>query len=217
MLLLTDGFIANGAQPWKIPAMADYPEIHPPIAAEAPEGGFLPYKRDAGRLARQWAFPGEKGLEHRIGGLEKDYLKGTASHDPINHQRMVDVRAEKVERIVDYIPEQQVVGGKSGDLLVVGWGGTCGHLLTAVNQLQAEGKAVGLCHFNYINPLPKGVREIFAGYKKIVVCELNKGQFADYLRINLQPFEYLQYNKVQGLPFAVSELVDEFEKLLSEL
>lgn len=217
VLLLTDGFIANGAQPWKIPSMDEYPDIQPPIAKEAPEGGFLPYLRDEERLARSWAFPGEKGLEHRIGGLEKDFLKGTASHDPMNHQRMVDVRAEKVARVAEAIPQQQVVGPASGDLLVVGWGGTYGHLLTAVNQMQAEGKSVGLCHFNYINPLPKGVKEIFLGYKKIVVCELNKGQFANYLRMNLQEFEYEQYNKVQGLPFAVTELKEHFNKLLSGL
>ena len=214
VLLLTDGFIANGAQPWRIPTMSDYPDIQPPVAKTAPEGGFLPYKRDESRLARQWAFPGTPGLEHRIGGLEKDFLKGSASHDPANHQRMVDIRAAKVERVADFIPEQQAVGGATGDLLVVGWGGTYGHLLTAVNQMQGEGKAVGLCHFNHINPLPKGVREIFAGYKKIVVCELNKGQFADYLRMNFQEFEYLQYNKVQGLPFTVTELKDYFNEIL---
>jgi 2-oxoglutarate ferredoxin oxidoreductase subunit alpha len=214
VLLLTDGFIANGAQPWKIPSMEKYPAIQPPIATQAPEGGFLPYKRDEKRLARQWAFPGEKGLEHRIGGLEKDFLKGTASHDPINHQRMTDIRQAKVDRVADFIPEQTVMGPESGELLVVGWGGTYGHLLTAVQQMQAEGKSVGLCHFNFINPLPKGVEDLFARYKKIVVCELNMGQFANYLRMNFQQFNYLQYNKVQGLPFTVTELKERFEQLL---
>ncbi|MDR0954942.1 MAG: 2-oxoacid:acceptor oxidoreductase subunit alpha [Rikenellaceae bacterium] len=217
VILLTDGFIANGAQPWKIPSMADYPAIQPPIVDQAPEGGFMPYQRDEARRARYWAFPGKAGLEHRIGGLEKDFLKGTASHDPINHQRMVDVRAEKVARVADFIPEQTVDGPESGDLLVVGWGGTYGHLLTAVRQMQGEGRSIGLCHFNYINPLPKGVREIFSRYRKIVVCELNRGQFADYLRTNLQEFDYAQYNKVQGLPFTVAELRECFDKLLSEV
>lgn len=214
VILMTDGFIANGAQPWKIPSPKDFPRITPPIMKKAPEEGYLPYKRDEKRLARTWAFPGTKGLEHRVGGLEKDFLKGSVSHDPANHQRMVNVRAEKVARVADVIPEQKVLGTRSGDLLVVGWGGTYGHLLTAVEHLQAEGKSVGLCHFNYINPLPKNVEKIFSRWKKIVVCELNMGQFANYLRMNFQQFEYLQFNKVQGLPFTVVELKAKFEELL---
>ena len=216
VILLTDGFIANGAQPWKIPSMREFPAIHPPIVKEVPEGGYLPYARDEKRLARSWALPGKKGLEHRIGGLEKDFLKGTASHDPINHQRMVDIREAKVARVADFIPEQKVLGGRSGDLLVVGWGGTYGHLLTAVEQLQEEGKSIGLCHFNFINPLPNNVEKIFKRWKKIVVCELNKGQFANYLRMSHQQFEYLQFNKVQGLPFTVIELKEHFNELLTQ-
>lgn len=124
VVLLSDGFIANGSQPWKIPSMKDYPEIHPPVIRELPEGEktFLPYKRDGLRLARRWAFPGTPGLEHRIGGLEKDILKGSPSHNPQNHQRMVELRAEKVARVADFIPEQEVLGDREGDLLVVGWG-----------------------------------------------------------------------------------------------
>ena len=216
VILLTDGFIANGAQPWKIPSMREFPAIHPPIVKEVPEGGYMPYARDEKRLARSWALPGKKGLEHRIGGLEKDFLKGTASHDPINHQRMVDIREAKVARVSDFIPEQKVLGGRSGDLLVVGWGGTYGHLLTAVEQLQEEGKSIGLCHFNFINPLPNNVEKIFKRWKKIVVCELNKGQFANYLRMSHQQFEYLQFNKVQGLPFTVIELKEHFNELLTQ-
>lgn len=123
VVLLSDGFIANGSQPWKIPSMKDYPEIHPPVIRELPEGEktFLPYKRDGLRLARRWAFPGTPGLEHRIGGLEKDILKGSPSHNPQNHQRMVELRAEKVARVADFIPEQEVLGDREGDLLVVGW------------------------------------------------------------------------------------------------
>lgn len=216
VILLTDGFIANGSEPWKIPSMKDYPQIVPPIIKEAPEGGYLPYKRDEKTMARSWAIPGTKGLEHRIGGLEKDALKGSVSHDPDNHQLMVRSRAEKVARVVDYIPEQTVFGDAEGDLLVVGWGGTKGHLQSAVEALRAEGKKVSLCHFNYINPLPHGVEKIFSGFKKIVVCELNSGQFADYLRQNFQQFEYLQYNKTQGLPFTVRELKEHFNSLLSK-
>ncbi len=216
VILLTDGFIANGSEPWKIPSMKDYPQIVPPIIKEAPEGGYLPYKRDEKTMARSWAIPGTKGLEHRIGGLEKDALKGSVSHDPDNHQLMVRSRAEKVARVVDYIPEQTVLGDVEGDLLVVGWGGTKGHLQSAVEALRAEGEKVSLCHFNYINPLPHGVEKIFSGFKKIVVCELNSGQFADYLRQNFQQFEYLQYNKTQGLPFTVRELKEHFNSLLSK-
>ena len=216
VLMLSDGFIANGSEPWRIPSMADYPKINPPILHKAPEGGYMPYRRDPKRLARYWALPGTKGVEHRVGGLEKDFLKGSVSHNPANHQNMVNIRAEKVARVADFIPKQSVMGKKSGDLLVVGWGGTYGHLSTAVSDLQKEGKSVSLCHFNYINPLPHGVRDIFRRFKKIVVCELNMGQFANYLRMNFQEFEYLQYNKVQGLPFTVTELKEKFNSLLTE-
>ena len=218
VLLLTDGYIANGSQPWKIPSMSEFPEIHPPVITELPEDEktFLPYKRDEQRLARRWAFPGTPGLEHRVGGLEKDFLKGSPSHVPMNHQRMTEIRAKKVERVADFIPEQEVEGASEGDLLVISWGGTKGHTRTAVNELQCDNKKVSLCHFNYINPLPHGVRDILKGFKKIVVCELNEGQFADYLRMHFQEFEFLQFNKVQGLPFTKEELVDKFNELLEK-
>ena len=216
VILLSDGFIANGSQPWKIPSMKDYPEIHPPIVTELAEGetSFMPYRRDEKTLARRWALPGTPGLEHRIGGLEKDSLKGSVSHDPYNHEKMIRTRAEKVARVADYIPRQEVMGDAEGDLLVVGWGGTRGHLETAVNEMRAAGKKVSLCHFNYINPLPHGVREIFAGFKKIVVCELNDGQFANYLRMSFPEFRYEQCNKLQGLPFTREELIEKFNELL---
>ena len=159
-------------------------------------------------------FPGKAGLEHRVGGLEKDCVKGCISHDPSNHQKMVRTRAEKVAKAIDDIPAQAVWGAPEGDLLVVGWGGTRGHLQNAVDQMRAEGKRVSLCHFNYINPLPHGVREIFSKFRKIVVCELNEGQFANYLRQSLQEFRYEQYNKCEGLPFTVAELCQKFESLL---
>ncbi len=214
VLLLTDGFIANGSQPWLIPDMADYPKITPPIVTKAPEGGYLPYKRDPKRLARTWALPGTPGLEHRIGGLEKDFMKGSVSHDPANHQRMVDIRAEKVARVSQFIPKQTVMGKPKGELLVVGWGGTRGHLETAVREMQQQGESVSLCHINYINPLPRGLEEIFSKFKKIVVCELNAGQMARHLRAEFQHYEFLQYNKVQGLPFTVKELAAHFSTLL---
>ena len=215
VVLLTDGFIANGSEPWRIPSMKDYPAIVPPIVETAPEGGFMPYVRNE-KLARGWAFPGKTGLEHRVGGLEKDAVKGSISHDPSNHQKMTFLRAEKVRKVADYIPAQTVYGNAEGELLVVGWGGTRGHLQNAVDQLREEGKSVSLCHFNYINPLPKGVGEIFAKFKKIVVCELNEGQFANYLRQQFQEFQYEQFNKVEGQPFTIVELKEKFETLLQK-
>ena len=213
VLLLTDGFIANGSEPWRIPSMKDYPAINPPIAQPSEEMNFMPYARNE-KLVRSWAFPGRQGLEHRVGGLEKDCLKGCISHDPKNHQLMVDTRAAKVAKVAEDIPVQEVWGDREGDLLVVGWGGTRGHLQTAVEQMREAGDRVSLCHFNYINPLPRGVREIFKGFRRIVVCELNEGQFANYLRQNLQEFTYEQYNKCEGLPFTVAELVAKFQTLL---
>ena len=213
VILLTDGFIANGSEPWRIPEMKDYPAIQPPIVDKAPEGGFMPYVRNE-KLARGWAFPGKVGLEHRVGGLEKDCVKGCISHDPANHQKMTDTRAAKVAKVADDIPAQAVWGDAEGDLLVVGWGGTRGHLQNAVDEMRREDKKVSLCHFNYINPLPKGVRDIFAKFRRIVVCELNEGQFAAYLRQNFQEFPYEQYNKCEGLPFTVAELKQKFESLL---
>ena len=212
VILLTDGFIANGSEPWRIPSMSDYPAIVPPIVDEC-EGDFMPYARGE-NLARGWAFPGKAGLEHRIGGLEKHALKGCISYEPSNHQQMVNVRAEKVARIADELPRQTVEGDESGRLLVVGWGGTKGHLQSAVQQLRAEGKSVSLCHFNYINPLPKGVAEIFGRFDRIVVCELNEGQFAAYLRQNFPQFSFEQYDKCEGLPFTVAELKQKFNGLL---
>ena len=213
VILLTDGFIANGSEPWRIPSMKDYPTICPPIVETAPEDGFMPYVRNE-KMVRGWAFPGKTGLEHRVGGLEKDAVKGSISTDPDNHQKMVRARAAKVALVAEDIPVQQVLGDEEGDLLVVGWGGTRGHLQNAVDELRSEGHRVSLCHFNYIHPLPHGVREIFARFKKIVVCELNEGQFAAYLRHELQEFRYEQYNKCEGQPFTVTELRRKFESLL---
>jgi len=213
VILLTDGYLANGTEPWLIPSMKDFPEIKPPIVEENTPS-YQPYERNPETLARGWAFPGKKGIEHRVGGLEKDYIKGSVSHDPLNHQRMVDVRAEKVERVKNYILIQEVIGDEEGDLLVVSWGGTYGHVLTAVQNLREKGKSVSLCHLNYLNPLPKNLSEIFKRYKKLLVCELNMGQLANYLRMNFQEYNYLQYNKVQGLPFTVVELEEKFIKIL---
>jgi 2-oxoglutarate ferredoxin oxidoreductase subunit alpha len=214
VLLLSDSYLANGTEPWKIPKMADLPKINPPFA-DRTEIPFLPYKRDAEKLARSWAVPGTPGLEHRIGGLEKT-VKGTVSYIPENHELMVKLRAEKVERVVNEIPDLVVQGPASGDMLVIGWGGSYGYLITAVRELQAEGHKVSLVNFNYINPLPKNVKDVFRQFKKLVVCELNLGQFADYLRIKHQEFRYDQINKVQGLPFTINDIKDKCIKMLED-
>ena len=212
VILLTEGFLGNGSEPWRIPSMKDYPAIKPPII-ESCEGNFKPFERDPKTFVRSWAIPGKAGLEHRVGGLEKNPA-GTISSDPENHAFMVAQRAAKVAAVADFIPELEAIGEKQGDLLLVGWGGTFGHLYTAAKQLQAEGKKVSLAHFDYINPLPKNTAEVFKGYKKIMVCELNNGQFADYLRGRLPQFNYLQYNKVQGQPFIVTEIVEAAKAVL---
>ena len=213
VMLLTEGFLGNGSEPWRIPKMPDYPEINPPIIEKPEETPFWPFKRDEERLARRWALPGTVGLEHRVGGLEKN-TNGAVSSDPLVHERMVGERAEKVARLANYIPDQSVIGEESGDVLIVGWGGTYGHLYTALKELQAEGKRVSLAHFDYIFPLPKNTADVFAKFKKIIVCELNSGQFANYLRACHQQFNYFQHNKVQGQPFTVAEIVDAVNAIL---
>ncbi len=213
VMLLTEGFLANGSEPWRIPSMSDYPEIKAPVITESEETPFWPFKRDEERLARRWALPGTPGLEHRVGGLEKNN-DGSVSSDPHVHERMVAERAAKVAKLADFIPEQQVIGEESGDVLIVGWGGTYGHLYTAVKQLQEEGKKVSLAHFDYIFPLPKNTEKIFSNFKKIIVCELNSGQFANYLRTLHQKFNYHQCNKVQGQPFIVKDILDAVNSIL---
>ena len=213
VMLLTDGFIANGSEPWKIPSMSEYPTIVPPIVEPRQGEEFMPYARNE-KLARGWAFPGKEGLEHRIGGLEKDRLKGSISHDPKNHQEMVTTRRRKVELVAEELPELKVFGAEEADVLVVGWGGTRGHLNSAVRQLQAEGKSVAHLHFNYIYPLQKGVGDILKRYKRIVVCELNEGQFAGYLRQQFTDVCIESYGKTEGQPFTVIELKEKIESML---
>ena len=211
VILLTEGFIGNGSEPWRIPDMSKYPAINPPIIDKC-EGEFKPYERDLERWARRWAVPGTAGLEHRVGGLEKAE-NGSVSSDPINHEIMVANRAEKVARVANYIPDLEVMGNQEGDVLVVGWGGTYGHLYTATKELLAAGKNVGFAHFDYINPLPKNTADVFRKFKKIIVCELNSGQFVNYLRGVYPEFAFEQLNKVQGQPFIVKEIVDAVNAL----
>lgn len=214
VILLTDGYIANGSEPWKIKSVNDLEPINPPILKEATPD-WHPYARNQDSLARNWAIPGTKGLEHRIGGLEKDKTSGNVSYDPENHEFMTDIRAEKVRRVANYIPELTVDGAQEGDLLVVGWGGTYGSLHSAVKGISDEGYKVGHVHFNYINPMPKNTAAVFAKFKRIVVCELNKGQMAYVLRANYPQFTYVQYNKIQGLPFSVGDLNKKFKSLIA--
>lgn len=217
VILLTDSFLANGSEPWRIQSTSTLPDIEPPIAKARrdEDEAFMPYKRDAIKLARKWAVVGTPGLEHRIGGLEKDMLTGNVSYSPANHEEMTRIRAEKIQRIQEFIPELPIDGNDSGKLLVVGWGGTYGHLLTAVHQLQNEGKDVSLAHFHYINPLPVNTEAVFESFEYILICELNMGQFANYLRMHFPRFNYLQYNKVRAQPFTVWEIRQKVEELLN--
>ena len=215
VILLSDGYLGNGSQLFRIPKMADLPKINPPFA-KPNDPDYAPYNRNPETFVRQWALPGMDGLRHRIGGLEKLSGKGSVSTDSANHQQMVEYRKKKVEKVADRIPEQTIEGDKDADLLVVGWGGTEGALRCAVQELQAEGKSIAFTQFNYIMPLPKNTGDILRRHKKIIVCELNMGQFVNYLRMNFEGLCFLQYNKVQGLPFEVSELKEVFNKILGE-
>ena len=214
VILLTDGYIANSSAPWKIHSVDDMPEIENQIIHEADEN-WHPYDRDEDRLARRWPIPGTPGLEHRVGGLEKDRVSGNVSYVPENHEYMINIRAEKIKRVQNYIPELSTEFADSGDLLVIGWGGTYGSLHSAMKHINEEGfDNIGYAHFNYINPLPKNTKDVLKQFKKIVVCELNNGQFAKVLKMNFNDFDILQYNKIQGLPFGNSELIQKFKQLL---
>lgn len=213
VILLTDGFLGNGSEPWKIPVMAELPSITPRMAKNAET--FKAYARDPETLAREWAIPGMAGFEHRIGGLEKN-ATGSVSHDPDNHQVNSHIRENKVQRVVDLVPELEVYGDEESDVLLVGWGGTYGHMISAARELREEGKSVSLAHFNYIKPLPKNTAEVLGRYKKIIVGELNLGQFAGYLRNMLPQFTYHQVNKLKGLPFTVNEIKQAVYKLMEE-
>ena len=214
VILLTDGYIANGSAPWKIKTVAEMPEIKNNKVTEIKKN-WHPYDRDEKTLARNWAIPGTPGLEHRIGGLEKDAVTGNISYEPMNHERMTTIRAEKIERVRFNIPDLETEFAVEGDLLVIGWGGTYGSLHSAVKQMNDEGyKNVGFAHFNYINPMPKNTEAILSKFKKILVCELNSGQFDSVLKIKHSRFEFLHFNKVQGLPFANDDLIQKFKELV---
>jgi 2-oxoglutarate ferredoxin oxidoreductase subunit alpha len=217
VFILSDGYLANGAEPWAIPQVKDLPDLTVRFAVEpnGEVGGkpvFHPYRRDR-RLVRQWAIPGAVGLEHRIGGLEKDDITGNVSYSPENHEHMVRTRAQKIANIANEIPDLTVTGPEQGDLLVVGWGGTYGSLLTAVQRSQRKGNQVAHAHLRYLNPMPRNTGEVLRRYKKVLVCELNSGQLRLLLRANYL-VDAAAYNKVQGKPFLVSEIEEQIEAML---
>lgn len=207
VILLTDTYLANGTALWRIPKLADLPDIHPQGVPEELKGHYNPALRDANSV-RYWAIPGMEGYEHRNIGLERDSQKGTISTNPDNHQQMVLARQAKVNQVANHIPDLTVQGNAQSDTLLVGWGSTEGHLHAAANELDCA-----LAHFNYINPLPKNAGEVLRRYKKVVVCELNNGQFATLLRSKMPDIHFMQYNEIKGQPFAVERIVEHVKNL----
>ena len=213
VVLLTDAFVANGSAAWKLPKLADYPAIVPPYVRPEMQGSWTPYQRDEKTGSRYWAIPGTEGFTHILGGLEKDNKTGAISTAPENHDLMTRLRAEKIAKIE--VPDVEVEGDKDdAELLIVGFGGTYGHLHAAMDELRATGKKVALAHFKFINPLPKNTAEVMKRYKKVVVAEQNMGQFAGYLRMKVDGFVPYQFNQVKGQPFLVNELVQAFEEII---
>lgn len=219
VILLTDSFIANGSAAWRIPDyINDFPDIKPNYVSNYHgEAVWKPYRRNKETFVRYWATPGMEGFAHRIGGLEKDYDTSSISTDPKNHQKMVETRQAKIDKIADFIPEVEVKGDKDdAELLIVGWGGTSGHLHEVMDTMRRNGQKVALAHFRFINPLPKNTAEVLKRYPKVVVAEQNKGQFANYLRSKIDDFTPYRFNRVKGQPFIVSRLVEEFTHIIEE-
>ena len=214
VVLMTDAFIANGSAAWKLPNLAEYPAINPPYVQPEMKESWTPYQRNEETGVRYWAIPGTEGFTHILGGLEKDNKTGAISTNPENHHLMTQLRQQKIEKIE--VPDVVVEGdADDAELLIVGFGGTYGHLHAAMDELQAKGKKVALAHFKFINPLPKNTAEVLKRYPKVVVAEQNMGQFAGYLRMKVDGFVPYQYNEVKGQPFVVSELVDAFTKIIN--
>ena len=215
VILLTDAFIANGSSAWRLPDLENYPEIKPNRVSNYKEDKvWKPYRRDKETFVRYWAIPGMEGYMHRLGGLEKDYDTSAISTDPANHQKMVKTRQAKIDKIADFIPEVEVIGDEDADLLIVGWGGTYGHLYEAMEIMHEQNKKVALAHFRFINPLPKNTAAVLSKYKKVVVAEQNNGQFANYLRSKVDGFTPYKFDRIKGQPFIVARLVEEFTKIL---
>lgn len=214
VVMLTDAFIGNGSSAWRIPEADEYPEIKPNYVPEELKGTWKPYLRDEKTKVRYWAIPSTEGFAHRLGGLEKDAVTSAISTDPVNHEKMVYIRKEKIERIADDIPALDVCHNADADTLLIGWGGTFGHLYTAAEELNKDGKPVAFAHFRYINPLPANTAEVFAKYRRVIVAELNTGQFADYLQSKFPEVKFERINKVQGQPFLVKEVIDGVTKIM---
>jgi 2-oxoglutarate ferredoxin oxidoreductase subunit alpha len=202
VVLLTDTYLANGTSLWRIPKMSELPDIHVQTVPEELKGTYNPALRDE-RGVRYWAYPGMEGYEHRNIGLERDAEKGVISTNPDNHQRMVLTRQAKIEQVAEQIPLLEVQGNTDSDTLLIGWGSTEGHLHAAANELNCA-----LAHFNYIHPLPKNTAEVLRKYKRLIVCELNSGQFAQYLRGKIEGLHFEQYNEMTAQPFAVDRIVN---------
>ena len=213
VILLTDAFIANGSSAWRVPEAGDFPDIKPNFVTEDMREGWKPYKRNAEDV-RYWAIPGQEGFQHRLGGLEKDYNTSALSNDPLNHEKMVMARKHKVENVANHIPALEVLGDADADTLLVGWGGTFGHLYTAVEEMNAAGKKVALAQFSYISPLPANTGEVLGKYKNVIVAELNTGQFAEYLQSKIDGLVVKRINKTQGQPFLVHEIVEGVTKIM---
>ncbi len=215
VILMTDAYVANGSGAFKLPNLADYPAINPPYVPEEMKGTWTPYMRDEKTKVRYWAVPGREGFEHILGGLEKDSKTGAISTDPENHDLMTHLRQEKINNIE--VPDLDVAGDKDdADLLIVGFGGTYGHLHAAMDEMRKAGKKVALAHFKFINPLPANTAEVMKKYKKVVVAEQNMGQLAGWLRMKVDNFVPYQFNQVKGQPFVVAELVDAFNKIIDK-
>jgi 2-oxoglutarate ferredoxin oxidoreductase subunit alpha len=213
VVVLSDGYIANGSEPWAIPDVANLSPIaiSHPTESNNPDGPFQPYKRNE-LLSRPWAIPGTKGLMHRVGGLEKEDGSGNISYDPDNHQKMVNIRAQKVANAAKLLPPQQVIGPQSGDLLVLSWGGTYGACLTAVQTAQKQGLSVALAHIRHLNPFPSNLGEIISRYQQVLIPELNMGQLRMLIR-NRYLVDAVGFNKVKGKPFTVTELVEKINEM----
>ncbi len=216
VLLLTDAYVANGSSAWRIPELDTYPDIIPPYVKDEDSADWKPYKRNAISKVRQWAIPGQEGFTHRLGGLEKDSKTSAISTDSANHELMVNIRKEKIEHIVYNIPQQTVEGDEDADLLVIGWGSTYGHLHAAVSEMRDAGKKVAHAQFKFINPLPSNTAEILQKYKHVIVAEQNLGQFAMVLRNKVPDITIKQFNRVEGQPFKVEELIESFTKTMEE-
>ncbi len=217
VILLSDAFIANGSAAWRIPEDSEFPAIKAPVvSAEMIANGWKPYDRDTETLVRYWAAPGTPGAMHRIGGLEKDAVTGVISTDPANHARMVEIRRKKIEAIAADIPALKIKENRDADTVLVGWGGTYGHLYDAARQINKNGTPLARAHFRYINPLPANAVEELSRFKNIIVAELNSGMFADYLQARMPGKRIRRINKVEGQPFLVHELVEDIERIINE-